>query len=171
MKTKLLIPAAAVAGCLAMLFSSTAAAEESLRIDFSAERQSQSRVYTSESIPAWGSLRVVSGATVTLRVESGRDYELRAGGWRWTQVETVPAEVDSVQVTPEVDGDSVRLKISFYQKSRDGQRQYDSVISGPLGEWLQVLGPTPTPGRRVYGTPASPGQSPQLYVRVIDSRS
>lgn len=141
-------------------------AAQSLRLEFAAQRPSTAKVFSSDAPTAWGTLNVVDGSTVTLREESGRHYEVRATGWRWSQVQEVPADVRAVQVTPHVDGDRVSLEVSVHEQEQDRRYSYTTTTAGKMGEWLQVLGPAERRNTKVFGTASAVGQSPELYIRV-----
>jgi hypothetical protein len=155
---------------LALLFfavlSSHAGAAEPMRLEFAGQRPAGAKVYSSDAGTPWGTLRVIDGGTVTLQLESGRHYEVRAGGWRWSQVQEVPANVDAVQVTPHVDGGEVTLDIMVYQQEEDRRHSYSTTTRGSLGEWLQVLGPVAKPGVKVFGAGAGNRQGRELYIRA-----
>lgn len=151
---------------LTVVLSTCATAAEPLRLDFADHRPGGARVYSSDSGTPWGTLQVVDGGTATLQVESGRHYEVRATGWRWSQVQEVPANVDAVQVTPRVEGEQVTLQVMVFQQKQDRRYSYSTTTAGRRGEWLQVLGPGEQPGAKVYGTKAGVGQAPVLYIRV-----
>ena len=147
------------------MLSSVAGAAEPLRLEFAGQRPSGARVYSSDAATPWETLWVVDGGTVTMQVESGRHYEVRATGWRWSQVQEVPANVDAVQVTPRVEGETVSLDIMVYQQDQDRRYSYATNTGGPLGEWLQILGPAVRQGVKVFGASAG-GSARELYIRV-----
>ncbi len=157
-----------------LVFSAAAGAGQMLEVEFSGQRPSGAKVYGTESAAPSGVLRVVSGGTVTLQAESGRHYEVRATGWRWSQVQEVPAYVNAVKVTPTVKEGQVTMDITVYQQDQDRRYNYDTTVSGRLGEWIEILGSSnrSRPGTKVYGTSSSTpsrGQTPTLYVRVQSS--
>lgn len=156
---------------LLLLASSGTQSAENLRLEFAAQRPGTVKVFSSAAPAPWGTLNVIDGHTVTLQAESGRHYEVRATGWRWSQVQEVPAEVSAVRVTPRIEDDHVSLEIAVYEQDQDRRYNYTTTTSGKLGEWLQVLGPAKKRGTRVYGTNSAVGMSPELYIRVRTAKA
>ncbi|MDJ0877701.1 MAG: hypothetical protein QNI86_03765 [Halieaceae bacterium] len=158
--------------CLLLALPAAVTASDTLIVEFSDREPGNTRTYASDSALAVGTLQVRNGRTATLSAESGRQYRLEARGWRWGQVQEVPDNVDSVQVTPVVEGDQVSVDVTVFQQRGDRRLKLDSAVSGAVGEWLQVLGPrSPSrSGNRVYGTASSTAGSaspPELYIRVL----
>ncbi|MEP5765421.1 MAG: hypothetical protein ABJ308_12550 [Halieaceae bacterium] len=146
-------------------------AAENLKISFSEAKPAQGKVYSSNSAAPIRELRVLDGNTVNLQTERGRHYEARAGGWRWTQVQEVAAQVNAVSITPHLEGDNVDLEVQVFRQDEDRRSTYNTVISGPIGEWLQLLGPEQQSrhGSKVYGTGSSKAgasYSQGLYIKV-----
>ena len=156
----------------AAIWSGAARAEELLQISFTDRPPGSAKTYSSDNRAAVPELRVVAGKSVTLRRQQGHQYQARASGWYWNQVEQVPARVDAVTVTPRLEGDRVSLDVAIQRQRDDQSGYYNTTVAGGLGQWLRLLGPSAParPGARVYGA-GSTSSSPQfqgtgLYVKV-----
>ena len=123
------------------LAATCAQAAETLQISFSEQRPSNTKVYSSDGSDPIRELRVLNGHTVNLQTSQGRDYQLQAGGWGWTQVQEVAAHANAVSITPHLEDNSVNLDIQVYNRDTNSSNNYSTTISGKLGEWLQLLGP------------------------------
>ena len=101
-------------------------------------------------------LRALSGYPVSLSRSSGRDYQLQArGGFFWTQVQEVPLNAESVNLTPRLREDgTVEVSLAVARKEGDAMQSYSSTVLARPGEWVQLLGPARTEARstKVYGT-------------------
>lgn len=145
-------------------------AAATLTISFAESRPSTGRVYTSDAADPVRELRVLAGSTVSLQTEQGRAYETSGGGWGWTEVEQVPAQASAVSITPQLEGDTVTLEVKVYNRDGDSSGSYNTTISGPVGEWLQLLGPEQRQrsSGKVYsaGGGSKTSYSRGLYVKV-----
>ena len=96
-----------------------------------------------------------------------RHYEVRATGWRWSQVREVPAYVNAMQVTPTVAEGQVKMDIEVFQQEQDRRYNYDTTVSGPWVSGSRYSGlRTSRPSTKVYGTTAStPGAARHRPVR------
>ncbi len=158
--------------CVAMLcpggFASAqirSAAPGNIRITF-ASQVPQAGVISTRSQAAT-ELLVQSGQLVRLARQSGRDYQLRAGGFYWTQVQEIPANAESVAVTPTLQDDgSVEVALEVAHKQGTRMQRYSSTLIAAPGEWLQLFGPAQTQSRgtTVYGT--SQAAEDSLYLKV-----
>ena len=112
------------------------------------------------------SLLVQSGSTISLAESSGRDYQVRAGGGlHWTQVQQVPANQESVVMTPTVQADgSVSVALDIVRKQGASLRQYSVTLVAVPGDWIQVLGASQRNGATSYSTRQVGGES--LFLKV-----
>ena len=101
-------------------------------------------------------LLVSSGNTVSLARASGRDYRLEAsGGFFWTQVQEVPEDSESLEITPTLQDDgSIEVGLTVAQKNGTRVQRFSTSVVARPGEWTQLLGPDATAQRgvRTYGT-------------------
>ncbi|MEM9758858.1 MAG: hypothetical protein AAF933_06475 [Pseudomonadota bacterium] len=117
------------------------------------------------------SLVAAPGNTLSFARAEGREQRLVAGGgWFWTQVEDVPLNAESLEMTPRLleDG-NVEVSISVARKEGTGLQRFSSTVIAIPGEWTQLYGPSSaaaatTGGAKVYGTQSVSGDS--LYLRV-----
>ena len=113
-------------------------------------------------------LQVQDGRTLNLSRASGRDYQLQAGGaFVWAQVQQVPAQAESVVITPTRVADnqaSVDVAVSLKQNSR--LVDFQSTLLTKRGEWVQLFGPAPADDRdgTVYSTGSQ--KEEQLFMKV-----
>jgi len=113
------------------------------------------------------SFRVLSGGTLRFSRARGRDSRLvAAGGFSWTQVEDVPRDAESLELTPVLTDDGqVNVRAVVTRKEGDVEQTLDTRVLVTPGDWAPLYEPAgaSTPGRRVYGS-APLGDS--LYLRV-----
>ncbi len=151
---------------LASLLATTSAAAQNLRLTLAAEPPNSGVISTRSAQDI--SLLVASGNRVSFARSSGRDYQLQAGGFYWTQVQELPRDADAVALTPTLQEDgSVEVQMDVSRKADTRQQSYSSTVMAMPGEWVQLLGPASTAGKNVktYGTrSASAGES--LYLLV-----
>ncbi len=113
-------------------------------------------------------MMVLSGHTVSLARASGRDYRLEAsGGFFWTQVQEVPQDSESLEITPTLQEDgSIEVSLKVARKNGTQMQRYSTAVVAQPGEWTQLLGPAAGAQRGVktYGTKKATADS--LYLRV-----
>lgn len=112
------------------------------------------------------SLIVQSGQTIALAQSSGHDYHLSAGsGLYWTQVQQVPANRESLVMTPTLQADgAVQVVVDIARKQGSGVQRYSVTVVAQPGEWVQLLGAGASEGSRVYSTRQASDDS--LYLKV-----
>lgn len=153
---------------LCALVCAPAQAAEMLRISFTDTPPGKGKIYSSSNASPIPELRVLAGNTVKLQSQQGDRYQAQAGAWYWTQVQQLPAQANAVSITPQLDGDTVRLEVYIYRQHNDRNSTYSTTVTGVLGQWLQLLAPeaATTPGTRVYSAGSSGGTA-QLHPRGL----
>jgi len=111
---------------------------------------------------------VLSGHTVSLARASGSDYRLEArGGFYWTQVQEVPRDSESLEISPILREDgTIEVSLHVMHKNGTQMRHYSTTLVAQPGEWTQILGPVEDAKRgvRTYGTKKANAES--LYLRI-----
>lgn len=113
-------------------------------------------------------VQVESGTPVILE-RSRLQQQLNAAGWDWVSVEERPVDQDSVQLQVFTEGDTVRVIYDY--RLRRGQRwqSASATVSGPLGQWLPILGRTNTSNaddRHIKSYSSGGSDLQQLWLRV-----
>lgn len=90
-----------------------------------------------------------------------------AGPW-WVQVESVPIEQDSLQLTVRTTGDSVYLQIDASTLENGQFTRIQRTVTGQRDQWIPLSGRDEQQNQRVYSTAASTGtgKATDLFVRV-----
>ncbi len=148
------------------LAASSAAQAQNLLLTLSAQPAVPGMVSTRQANEL--SLVTAPGHTLSFARAEGRDQRLVAGGgWFWTQVEDVPLNAESLEMTPRVlDNGSIEVSLSVARKEGTGLQRFSTTVIAEPGQWTQLYGPTSQAraGTKVYGTRSVSGDS--LFLRV-----
>ncbi|MEL7045260.1 MAG: hypothetical protein AAGL66_09590 [Pseudomonadota bacterium] len=151
---------------ISALSMSSAAQAQNLLLTLSAQPTVRGTVSTRQANEL--SLVAAPGNTLSFARAEGREQRLVAGGgWFWTQVEDVPLNSESLEMTPRLleDG-NVEVSLSVARKEGTGLQRFSSTVIAEPGKWTQLYGPSSAAagGAKVYGTQSVSGDS--LYLRV-----